>query len=137
MGNNKGIFEADKLSKQSKVRCCPNSKAYIWQIHEMKVIALTRGSLAGVEESTYSKQDIVTTNRKKSAEAITARGPFRGLELVFKQCKNDQCLDKMNACGGFSPICSEFINFIATVVTCRLIQKARVDGLLNKMSYKN
>ena len=32
---------------------------------------------------------------------------------------------------------SEFINFISTVLTCRLIQKARDAGLLNKMSYKD
>ena len=32
---------------------------------------------------------------------------------------------------------SEFINFISTVTTCRLIGKARDAGLLNKMSYKD
>ena len=59
------------------------------------------------------------------------------LELVFKQYKNDQCLDQTNVQGDFSLMGSEFINFISTVLTCRLIQKARNAGLLNKMSYKD
>ena len=32
---------------------------------------------------------------------------------------------------------SEFINFIATVTTCRMIGKARDASLLDKMSYKD
>ncbi len=59
------------------------------------------------------------------------------LELVFRQYKNDQCLDKTNVQGDFSLMGSEFINFISTVITCRLIGKAREAGLLNKMSYKD
>lgn len=59
------------------------------------------------------------------------------LELVFRQYKNDQCLDKTNVQGDFSLMGSEFINFISTVITCRLIGKARGAGLLNKMSYKD
>ena len=59
------------------------------------------------------------------------------LELVFRQYKHDQCLDKTNVQGDFSLIGSEFINFISTVTTCRLIGKARDAGLLNKMSYKD
>ena len=59
------------------------------------------------------------------------------LELVFRQYKNDQCLDKTNVQGDYSLMGSEFINFISTVITCRLIGKAREAGLLNKMSYKD
>ena len=59
------------------------------------------------------------------------------LELVFRQYKNDQCLDRTNVQGDFSLMGSEFINFIATVVTCRLIGKAREAGLLGKMTYKD
>ena len=59
------------------------------------------------------------------------------LELVFRQYKNDQCLDKTNVQGDFSLMGSEFVNFIATVTTCRLIGKARDAGLLGKMSYKD
>lgn len=57
------------------------------------------------------------------------------LELVFNKYKSDECLDKTNVQGDFSVIGSEFVNFISTVITCRLIKKAREAGLLDKMSY--
>lgn len=56
-------------------------------------------------------------------------------ELVFNRYKSDECLDKTNVQGGFSVIGSEFINFISTVATCRIIRKARSAGLLVDMSY--
>jgi hypothetical protein len=57
------------------------------------------------------------------------------LELVFARYKNDECLDKTNVQGDFSLIGSEFINFISTVATCRILRKARAAGLLAGMSY--
>ena len=57
------------------------------------------------------------------------------LELVFNRYKSDDCLDKTNVQGDFSVIGSEFVNFITTVMTCRIIRKATRAGLLNKMSY--
>jgi transposase len=57
------------------------------------------------------------------------------LELVFKHYKSDECLDKTSVQGDFSVIGSEFINFISTLVTCRIIRKARIAGLLKKMTY--
>jgi hypothetical protein len=57
------------------------------------------------------------------------------LELVFNRYKNDECLDRTNVQGDFSVIGSEFINFISTVITCRLIRKAREAELLKFMSY--
>jgi len=57
------------------------------------------------------------------------------LELVFKQYKSDECLDKTNVQGDFSVIGSEFVNFISTVATCRIIRKAREVGILDKMTY--
>jgi hypothetical protein len=57
------------------------------------------------------------------------------LELVFKRYKSDECLNQTNVQGDFSLIGSEFINFISTVATCRMIRKARTAGLLEKMSY--
>ncbi len=59
------------------------------------------------------------------------------LELVFNRFKNDSCLDKTNVQGDFSVIGSEFINFIATTLTCRLFKKARDTGILNDLSYGN
>lgn len=57
------------------------------------------------------------------------------LELVFRQYKNDLDLTKTNVQGDFSVIGSEFVNFIATVASCRIVRKARELGLLKKHSY--
>ena len=57
------------------------------------------------------------------------------LELVFKNYKNDECLDRTCEQGDFSVIGSEFINFISTLITCRLIKKAREAGVLKEMTY--
>ncbi|MDR1166273.1 MAG: transposase, partial [Deltaproteobacteria bacterium] len=57
------------------------------------------------------------------------------LELVFARYKNDECLDKTNVQGDFSVIGSEFINFISTIATCRILRKARSVDLLAGMSY--
>lgn len=57
------------------------------------------------------------------------------LELVFNKYKSDDCLDHTDVQGDFSVIGSEFVNFISTVATCRIIRKATQAGLLNKMTY--
>jgi len=57
------------------------------------------------------------------------------LELVFHYYKSDECLDRTNVQGDFSVIGSEFVNFISTVITCRIIRKATKAGLLKQMSY--
>ena len=57
------------------------------------------------------------------------------LEMVFKRYKSDDCFDHTGEQGDFSVIGSEFINFISTVATCRIIRKAEKAGLLKKMSY--
>ena len=57
------------------------------------------------------------------------------LELVFNRYKNDECLDHTDVQSDFSVIGGEFINFISTVATCRIIRKAQDAGLLDKMSF--
>lgn len=57
------------------------------------------------------------------------------LELVFNRYKNDIGLDRTYVQGDFSVIGSEFINFIATVMTCRMLRKATAAGLLEDKSY--
>lgn len=54
---------------------------------------------------------------------------------MFNRYKNDACLDRTDVQGDFSLIGSEFINFISTVLTCRMLHKAREAGLLEKLSY--
>lgn len=57
------------------------------------------------------------------------------LELVFRRYKSDECLDRTGVQGDFSVIGSEFVNFLSTVATCRIVRKAEDAGLLGKMSY--
>lgn len=58
------------------------------------------------------------------------------LELVFKAYKSDECLDQTRVQGDFTVIGSEFINYIATTITCRILRKAEKSEVLNDISYK-
>ena len=58
------------------------------------------------------------------------------IELVFKYYKSDVSLDKTGAQADFEVIGSEFINFIVTILTCRIIRKMSQCGVLDKLSYK-
>ena len=57
------------------------------------------------------------------------------LELIFKRYKSDECLDLTNNQGYFSVIGAEFINFISTVITARVVKKIEDAGLLRNESY--
>lgn len=57
------------------------------------------------------------------------------LELVFNRYKSDECLDRTGVQGDFTVIGAEFVNFLSTVATCRIVRKARQAGLLDKMTY--
>ena len=59
------------------------------------------------------------------------------LELVFKAYKSDDCLDCTSVQGDFSVTGSEFVNFISTVITCRIITKATQAGLFEEMTYRD
>lgn len=57
------------------------------------------------------------------------------LELVFRLYKRDIDLDKTQCQNDFTVIGSEFINFIAILITCRLAKIAESSGLLMEMSF--
>lgn len=57
------------------------------------------------------------------------------IELMFKHYKSDEELTETNVQGNYSVIGSEFVNFIATVLTCRMVLKAKRTGVLNKTTY--
>ena len=59
------------------------------------------------------------------------------LELVFKAYKSDECLDRTSVQGDFSIHGSEFVNFISTLLTCRIITKATKAGLFHEMTYRD
>jgi hypothetical protein len=56
---------------------------------------------------------------------------------VFDRYKSDECLDRTGVQSDFSVIGSEFVNFISTLVTCRIIRKARAAGVLEDKTYGN
>lgn len=57
------------------------------------------------------------------------------IELMFKHYKSDEELTETNVQGNYSVIGSEFVNFISTVLTCRMVSKAKKAGVLNKTTY--
>lgn len=57
------------------------------------------------------------------------------LELLFAQYKGCDCLDSTGVQGDYSLIGVEFVNFIATLITSRMVRKAGDAGLLDKMTY--
>ncbi len=57
------------------------------------------------------------------------------IEMVFKHYKSDIVLSNTKVQGDFTVIGSEFINYIATTASCRIIRKAEQVGLLKEMSY--
>ncbi len=57
------------------------------------------------------------------------------LELMFKKYKFDECLVDSRVQGDFSIWGSEFVNFIATVITSRMVKKANEQKLLDKFTY--
>lgn len=57
------------------------------------------------------------------------------LEMVFKTYKSDDCLDRTSVHGDFSIHGSEFVNFISTLITSRIICKATDAGIFEDMTY--
>lgn len=57
------------------------------------------------------------------------------IELLFKAYKNDIELSTTNVQHNFSVIGAEFINFIATLITRKVINKLTDKGLLNNDTF--
>lgn len=57
------------------------------------------------------------------------------LELIFRSYKQDLDFTETNVHGDFSVLGSEFVNFISTVITTRIIRKAKENSLLEEMTY--
>jgi len=56
--------------------------------------------------------------------------------LVFNRYKSDEFLDHTDVQNDYSAIGGEFVNFLSTVATCRIIRKVRTAGLFDHMSYR-
>jgi hypothetical protein len=59
----------------------------------------------------------------------------RLLELLLTQYKGEECLDSTGVQGDYSLLGTEFVNFVATLMTSRMVKKAGDAGLLDKMTY--
>lgn len=57
------------------------------------------------------------------------------IELVFRQYKNDIELTSTNVHSDYSVYGSEFINFISSIISCRMLNKAIDNNLLDKDSF--
>ena len=71
-------------------------------------------------------------------ECQTAYECYEGrwkLELVFRRYKDDECLDRTGVQGDFSVIGQEFVNFISTLMTLRMLERARKAHLLEDRTY--
>lgn len=122
---------------------------YLYAFKDAKKAAAEEASyLAGVEKKgaftgeNYAKKKelfgVIVFESDKNMEPKVAYQCYEDrwlLELVFNRYKSDECLDRTNVQGDFSVIGGEFINFISTVATCRIIRKAGDVGLLDKMSF--
>ena len=58
------------------------------------------------------------------------------LELCFRACKHDEDLTESRVQSDFTLIGSEFVNFISTIITERIIRKAIRLDLLKNISYR-
>ena len=57
------------------------------------------------------------------------------LEVVFGYYKANITQNHTNVQSDFSVMGAEFINFLSTLLTCRIIEKAQKAGLLNQVTY--
>ena len=57
------------------------------------------------------------------------------LKLLFAQYKGEESLDSTTVQANYSVIGAEFVNFIATVMTSRMVRRAGKSKLLDVMTY--
>lgn len=57
------------------------------------------------------------------------------IEIVFRAYKNELGLDKTNVQGDFTVIGYELVNFIATLISCRILNKAGDAGALDDEAF--
>lgn len=59
------------------------------------------------------------------------------IENVFRQFKNENELTTTRVHSDFSVVGSEFINTVATIITCKLLNKIRETDLFDHMTYRD
>lgn len=89
---------------------------------------------------TLEKSGLIVFESDLDAEPLTIYQCYERrwlLELVFRHYKSDECLDRTRQQGDFSLIGSEFVNFIATLISTRIVNKFENTELLKKLSYSD
>lgn len=130
-------------------KCAIAGGRFLYSFKDSRRAAVEDVSYLANAEKTHSFDPLEYAKRKESFGVIVFESdqdlPARTvylcyddrwlLELVFSSYKGDECLDRTCVQGDFSLVGSEFINFVSTVATCRILRKAMVSGLLSGMSY--
>lgn len=103
--------------------------------------------IEGVKADPFSPSDYFSTKETfgtivfESDQDLDPKVVYRSyadrwqLELVFDRYKNDECLDKTGVHGDFSVIGAEFVNFISTLITMRLLKKATDASMLDNSTF--
>jgi hypothetical protein len=81
---------------------------------------------------------VVIFESDKDQEALDVYNTYRDrwfIETSFKMYKSGAGLENTNVHGDFSVIGEEFVNFIATTATCRIVRMAEEKGLLEDQTY--
>lgn len=92
-------------------------------------------------EKFLQKKDTMGTITLESDLDMTSREAYLcyaerwKIELVFRAYKNDIDLTETNVQSDYSVIGMEFINFISSIITTRIIELFRRKGILQKNSY--
>ena len=122
-------------------KCALSGGRFLYSFKDSRRAAVEDASYLANAEKTHSFDPVKYAKKKESFGVIvfesdkdlSARTVYLCyddrwlLELVFASYKGDVCLDGTCVQGDFSLVGSEFINFVSTVATCRILRKASVQ----------
>lgn len=89
-------------------------------------------------DNTLSKSGVIVFESNFDTDSVSIYQCYEQrwlLELLFRRYKSDEGLDKTSAQGDFTVKGSELVNFIATLITSRLLNRIEKTNLLKRMSY--
>ncbi len=144
-----GIVEGLDKPVTYKKQALPNGK-FLYAFRDVRLAGYEDSSYLDralknntFDASKYTKDQehmgviVFESDQDLSAEDIYQYYSQRwSLELVFRYYKSGIGLDKTGVQTDFAVIGSEFINFFASVITCRIVEKMSKAGVLDRLSYK-
>ena len=114
---------------------------YLGGKEERSVIARSKRKKSFDSESYLSHRDRYGLIVFESDLDLSPSQVYKGyedrwlLKLLFAQYKGEEFLDSTNVQGDYSLIGAEFVNFVATLITSRMVRKAVDAKLLDVMTY--